>query len=138
MNRAEFESYMTLFEREVVADGVTLRVLGRPELVPVRNGRLSRTMFGRVLGARVRSDEQFALDYYGLLKKSTGLIQQVETVTGMQIKMIETTVVHFASIRIEAVASLAPNLVKEFPIFKGLVLQWRRFPKNGRVKRNHS
>jgi len=138
MDRRAFDSYMTLFESDVIEVGIKRGLFSRQEFVPMRDGRLSRTMFGRVLGTRVRSSHPFAVDYYGLMKKSTGLLAQVGMATGVQVKMVETVVVHFASVRIESIAFLAPKLVQDFPIFKQLVLQWRRFPKNGRVKRNHS
>jgi len=104
-------------------------VLGKVEFVPVREGRLANTYFGKRVGKKFQSDKVVAIDYYGLYKKSTGLLEEIASMRGKQVRMIEATVVHFASIRIESVLALAPAQVAGFVEFKNMLLEMRGFKK---------
>jgi len=79
------------------------------------------------------SDLAFVVDYYGLMKKSAGFSVQLEEAQrffrGKQIKSLQALVVHFAAIRLEVIAELAPTLVIDFPVFKQTVLTVRGFSK---------
>jgi len=138
MKLARFREYMRDFEILVVEQAVGHEVLGRVDMIPVRPGRLTHTRFGATMGRIIDSGVQFAVDYYGLLKRSSALQEEIELVTkqltGRQLKLIECTVVHFASIRIEHVARFQLGLVSEFPLFKRAILKARGFLRNERVR----
>jgi len=123
--------YMQEFEATVLASAIVIGTAGRRETLPVRPGKLSRTQFGNVVGDRFYSDVSFAVDYYGLLKRSTALLREIdwlrEQLSGKQIKTVECMVVHFASVRIEHVARYNLKLTAEFPLFKSALLLLRGF-----------
>ncbi len=87
--------------------------------------------FGRKMGSVVDSDLCFAIDYYGLVKKSRGFLNMVSELSSdipvSQIKSIAGTTVYFAAIRMESIAVYAPDLVSDFPWFKKAVLDARGF-----------
>lgn len=119
--------YMKEFELRVVGPGLCKGIFGRREFVSVRRGKLASTLYGRVLGNQAESNQLFAIVYYGHIKKSRGLVLDLQQIVGRQIKMAETLVVHFGSIRIEDVAVLAPDLIGYFPKFKEQILSLRGF-----------
>ncbi len=123
----DFDAYLRAFEERVVLRG--LSVLGRTELVPMRNGRLVRTLFGRHVGVLFSYPDPVAIDYYGLYKKSSAVMEEMKALRGRQVRMIEAVVVHFASIRIEQVALVEPGLVAGFPAFKERLLRLRGFTR---------
>lgn len=129
MTKDEFQKTLDLFEREVIIRGVGGGHLGREEMVPVRNGKLSKQPFGKLVGLEVESETSLAVDYYGHLKKSSGFFRDVKdaTPTDTQARMMRSTVVHFASIKVEDVVLLAPELVPVFPILKHELLRRRGF-----------
>ncbi len=117
-----FNMYLKKFEERVIITGILSGCFGKKETVTAKECRLSRTTFGKILGKELQTKEICALDYYGLLKKSRGLyllISQINDSTQGQVKDVgEISIVHFASIKIEKVAQLAPDLVSYFPAFK--------------------
>lgn len=119
--------YIREFESRVVGPGLRKGRFGRKEFVSVRRGKLAGTLYGRMLGIQAESDLLFAVIYYGHIKLSKGLTLDLQYITGRQIKMVETSVVHFGSVRIEDVAVLAPDLVGDFPKFKEQILELRGF-----------
>lgn len=126
----DFRVYLQQFEELVVERGIKNGCLGKAEKVSVRDGRLSSSHFGRLVGKTAYSDDVFAVDYYGHTKKSAGFIQTVEELNMLhkqQVKLLLVPLVFFASIRVEKVARLAPNLVAEFPKFKKMLLDARGF-----------
>jgi len=127
----DFLEYRQLFENKVVAGGVQLGCLGMMGKVSTRIGRLSAQSFGKLMGLVFESQVSCAVDYYGHIKKSTALLDQISRVgrvlPNVQIKMIPTVLVHFSSIRIEKIARLAPDLVAGFPLFKKTILDARGF-----------
>ncbi len=136
MKREIFLKYLREFEDAVVCQGVLHGLLGKKELACTRAGKLTKTFFGTMMGNVLASDDFLAVDYYGLLKKSSGFIDALNNRDGgAQVRMVEATVVHFPSIKIEHIAALAPNLVQSFPAFKQEVLRLRGFGKkrNGNV-----
>ena len=127
----DFKKYMEELETFVLAAIVSNGTIGKRDTIPVRVGRLSRTVFGQKIGLTFESDVSFAVDYYGMLKKSTSLCKEIEWVqeqfTGTQVKTVESLIIHFASVRIEHVARFCPNLIAGFPNFKRTVLEARGF-----------
>lgn len=131
MNNGRLQDYMQDFEATVLAQAILSGAVGRRETLPVRAGKLSKTGYGKVIGPKFDSDVSFAVDYYGLLKRSTALLKEIEwlrdQLSGRQVKTVECLVVHFASVRIEHVARYNQNLVAEFPMFKSELLAVRGF-----------
>jgi hypothetical protein len=126
-----FQSYMSELETTVLAVAVDGGLIGKRETLPLRPGKLSRSQFGRKVGLTFESAVSFAVDYYGMLKKSSALISEVEWVRkqldGKQVKTIEGIIIHFASLRIEHIARLNPSLTSMFPVFKKNLLESRGF-----------
>ena len=129
-----FQEYLMRFENVVIEQGVSSEILGRISRVPVAKGRLASTVFGRFMGPWIQSDVPFAVDYYGLLKRSSGLYQEIMRLqrgllVGRQLKIISAPVVHFASIKLDHMSRLAPHLLMEFSVFKETILKARGFQK---------
>lgn len=126
-----FALYRQMFENQVVAKGVLTGCLGANSKVSLRPGKLSVLHFGKLMGLVFDSQISCAIDYYGHVKKSSALLQQIEEIGRSmpyaQVKMVQVVLVHFSSIRIEKVARLAPDLVAEFPLFKKTILDARGF-----------
>lgn len=129
----DFNQYLKRFEHDIVGAGITEKLFGRIDRVSVRRGKLAVTPFARKMGGIIETTEVFAIDYYGYIKKSGGLICLIEQtrqeVVG-QVKSIEALVVHLPSIRIEWVAKLDSSLVADFPKFKKEILDARGFRHN--------
>jgi len=128
-----FKEYMRMFEHEVICAGVKNGCFEKKELVPVRPGRLSKTQFGSRMGLTLACDAPVVVDYYGLFKKSAGLKKKIDAEVrkykGLQVRMIESLMVHFAAVKIEEVAKMAStaSMVAGFPKFKAEVLLLRGF-----------
>jgi hypothetical protein len=130
----DFYRYMDDLESKVISEGARKGMLGKAEKVSIRNGRLASRRFGRIMRVKALSlPLAMAIDYYGLMKKSDGFWAMVSALRdqfkGQQLKSVEALVVHFAALRIETVAELAPHLVADFPTFKKQVLMARGFTK---------
>ena len=129
----DFKKFLSVFEQVVILSGTGKGVLGRSELVPIRSGKLAKTHFGREMGEILLSKEIAVIDYYGHLKRSIGFMEKAAQVRsdlpGRQVRMVESSIVHFASIKIEVVASLTTDilLVAKFPEFKNYILALRGF-----------
>jgi hypothetical protein len=130
-----FADYLEKFERDVVIRGISRGDLGKTELVPVRIGKLAKTRFGKLVGAKSDSWQAFAIDYYGLLKPSLGfeksVAEKAEQLGNRQLKKMEVVVVHFAAIRIEDVAKIGEDeaITAGFPRFKERILKERGFKR---------
>lgn len=126
-----FYSYMEEFERRVIIKGIEIGSLGKKEQVSVRNGSLSKSRFGRVVGRRMPYREVCVLDYYGLMKKTDGFFDLLAEVKkdfyGKQVKSLTVDVVHFATVHFEKVVKLAPDLAVGFLEFKKTLLTLRGF-----------
>jgi len=129
MRNKEFDEYLTLFENSIIVAGVEIGMLGKSELVPSREGKLSRTPFGRKIGMRVENDFPLSIDYYGHMKKTTGFYEMLKEVGEAQVRMVECIVVHFASIKIEQIVEIQSDMVAGFPVFKKQMLRERGFKK---------
>lgn len=125
----DFRKYLEKFESKVVVGGIEGGMFDKISMVPVRKGKLDKTTFGDTLGTQFEYDKPAAIDYYGLIKKSTGLVDQVSSNHELQVRAVKAPIVHFASIKIEWISDLAPDLVRDFPKFKKKIVSLRRFKK---------
>lgn len=125
--------YIIEFE-QMLAEGIKNKTFQKAELVSVRGSRLGKTKFGILLGFTIDSSEEFVIDYYGYFKRSRGFNSRIQILKketpGKQIKAIQVTAIHFASIRIEQIAKLDSSLVEGFPKFKSFILDKRGFKKS--------
>lgn len=123
-----FYRYLTVFETEFLPKGIKTGVLGKSWLVSVRPGRLSKTRYGQLLGEHINSEISFAVDYYGHIKKSKGLIHVINgkliAIKGRQIKKVQSTLIHFAGIKIEDITEITkdPFIITKFSEFKKVLL----------------
>lgn len=129
-----FQKYIKDFEDVVIETGVAINSLGVFTLIPIRPGKLLTTVFGRSIGSVSASFFSFAIDYYGFIKPSRGLIEDYEMrkqqLHGRQLRKIGGLLVHFASLKIEEVDRLSnSNLTAGFPKFKKTLIEMRGFKK---------
>ena len=102
----------------------------------MKDCRLHKTPFGEDIGWLIDTDLILTIDYYGHLKKSRGFYDYYackNLIEKQQIKLIESAVVFFASIRIEDVAAVTKevSIVASFPFLKNEILIRRGFRKRG-------
>ena len=128
MKKRAFEVYMASFESEVLCELHALAIL---KMIPVRPGKLAKTRFASLMGSTFNYIPSLVIDYYGLLKRSTGLVEKIlemkRKIQGKQLRLIKVPVIHFASVRMEDVAASAPELVAALPEFKKTILSARGF-----------
>lgn len=136
----EFERYRDDFEERVIIAGLELGEFGIIRDVSAQPGKLDGREFGRRMGDTLESDLVCVLDYYGYLKKSRGFKMRIavgeRALRGWPIKALRATIIHFAGVRLELVAELAPDLVRGFVRFKGEILDLRGFRHNLRIGGN--
>ena len=100
---------------------------GKEMMVSARRGRLDSTKFGQLLGSQFECPEAIVIDYYGLIKKSTGFIEKLNSVEEIEAKAAKASIVHFASVKDAHIVKLAPDLIIGFPPFKEYLIQVRNF-----------
>jgi len=122
----DFKKYLLQFEAQIIVVGVCRNVFGRSEVIPARRGKLAATSFGKIIGLEFPAKSPIAIDYYGHMKKSTGFFEMIAEVD-TQVRMIECSVVHFASIKLDDIVELSPELISDFPVFKREMLRLRGF-----------
>lgn len=142
MDSDKFNRYLYDFEVKIISVGVDKGSMGKLAFVPIRNGKLSGTHFGRTLGHSVDSESLFAIDYYGYYKKSKGLLSSLKEITARQnhpFKAVEAILVSFPSIKIEDIISLSPDtaLIVEFPQFKKSLLELRGIERRSISQEKH-
>jgi hypothetical protein len=128
MDVKEFQDYLANFEREVVLAGQ--EELGTSERVSVALQRFPIPLFVEQVGTHIMSEDIVVFDLYGFKKKSLGFIHalhEASTLQHTQVRFIRCPVIHFASIKFEAIRRLAPELVMQFPDFKKYLLDLRGF-----------
>lgn len=128
----DFREYCRKFEKMIVEVGVKADLLGKKNLISVKRSRLRNTSFGMMMGNLVDSDIPFAIDYYGYVKVSKGLKKLIEEEQKKlkhprQLRVMETTLVHFASIKIEDVSQIGIELAAGFSLFKRSLIKQRGF-----------
>ena len=129
MDNSDFKNYLEMFEKQVVVKGIECGLLGKNMMVPIRNGRLATTEFGKMLGSTFLYDDPAAIDYYGFIKKSSGMVSKYAESSIMQVSAVRAPIVHFASIKVENVSDLSSELVKDFPEFKKVLVALRNFKR---------
>lgn len=133
MIHEEFKEYLAEFENKVIARGLVAGVLGEVKLIPIRQGRFSKSKFAKLLGSFILTDESVVVDYYGYLKKSYGFYvmvqEKVDQLEGRQVRLVDAPVIHFSRVKMEHLVELAPELVVKFPKFKKRILEAKDFPK---------
>lgn len=127
----EFQEKLLEFEKTVMIPLVGLK--GKTLFVSTRAGKLYKE-YRNIFKSIVDSDEEFAIDYYGYIKKSKGLLQSIDMQSldspGVQIAAVKTKVIYFASLRIEDVLNVSPEMVALFPVIKKQILKYRGFKKD--------
>lgn len=125
------KDYMTRLEQEVMIIGWEVEMFkSRPaEVVPLRKRKLHDTDFAKFIESSFKYDSVLVFNYYGLFKLSSGAHEVVENskVAFPNIRTMKAEVVHFNSIKIEYIKELAPDLLADFPDFKKLLVDLRRF-----------
>lgn len=120
--------YLGLFEENVIVKGVESGLLKDNKImVPIKDGGLDSTQFGRFIGNQFDYDEILVIDYYGLLKKSKGFVDKYTSFKDLEVKRLKSNVIHFASVKIEDIARLDKSLMVDFPGFKKYIVDLRRF-----------
>jgi hypothetical protein len=119
-----FQRYLLRFEKNVVIKGVEIGLFTKTLKVPVKKGKLDRTRFGLIIGSVFEHELPIVIDYYGLLKKSTGLLKLGSTT---KLRRVEATAVHFPSIRMNTIIELSPDLARGFSRFKRKLVNLRGF-----------
>lgn len=125
------KEYLLQFEKDVLIKLFENVYLTRiPEPVPLKKGKIHNTAFGNFIESAFEFQEVFAIDYYGLFKISTEIIKiklnHIHTFPA--IKIINSPVIHFSSVKKEQVQELAPDLYNDFDNFKKHLvhLRWNK------------
>lgn len=127
MKVKDFRNYLHNFETEVIIKGIEDRTFGKEMMVSARRGKLDSTKFGQLLGSQFEYTAPVVIDYYGLIKKSTGFITKLNSVEEIEAKAAKALIVHFASIKDAHIVKLAPDLILGFPPFKEYLIKVRNF-----------
>lgn len=130
MEAQAFQQYLKDFEQQVVIGGVQAKTFKKTFMVSVKSGKLDSTEFGKTIGTKFEHAGVIVIDYYGLLKRSTGFWDKIKGMVDVEVKSLKSVVVHFASIKIEHVTDLAPDLVVGFSDFKKHLVESRAFENN--------
>lgn len=135
MSDYKFNIFKDVFEK-MLEKGVINGVFVKMGEVPVSVGKLGFMFFGNKLGAEIDSAIPFAVDYYGYVKKTKGLIKQIveeqkKLKSPYQLRVIkDTNFIHFSAIKIEQIAKLEISLLPGFLMFKKEMLDARGFKHN--------
>jgi hypothetical protein len=97
----------------------------KDRIVSVRESKLKSHTFGQILGTVFQHSKPCAFDYYGLQRKSTGLINKLAD--SSDLNTIVCPVLHFQSIKIEHILEVNPELIHKFAEFKTTLLKIRGF-----------
>jgi hypothetical protein len=127
MEHKHFKEYLARLEQKVIIPGILKETFTKRRMVSVKNGKLEFTEFGKMIGAEFSCQVVCAIDYYGLVKKSSSFMDSYTRQESIVIKAVEVPVVYFASLKIEHVNEFCEELVKDFPRFKKQLLQLRGF-----------
>ena len=128
----DHSEYFKQFEQEIIWKGFLKNNFGKrkPEIVPLRAGKLHKTEFGEFIGSTFTCPTLLAVNYYGLFKISTGIIGAMEKVSKVfpDIRSIMAPGVYFNSIRFEHVQDPYTPLADDFMEFKRYIveLRWKR------------
>jgi len=120
------KTYLEQFEKEVLIP-LFKKEKRTPEPVPLKKGKIHLTEFGNFIESSFDCDQILAFDYYGLFKISKKIIdlhkQNIKTFPC--IKIINSPVIHFSSVKKEQIHELAPHLYNKFDDFKNYLVKLR-------------
>jgi len=116
-----FTEYLKEFEQTIVLAGMKKGLFGKVRLIHPRPCKLAATNFGKKMGAEVDASELMVLDYYGLLKPSTGLRVAFDRFP------IAVICVAFSTVHLSHIKELNEVLIFDFLTFKNEVLRARAF-----------
>lgn len=129
----DFEKYLIEFERKIFIEGYKNGLFNKrdPEIVPLKNQKLSNTSFGRFIGNQFKFDQVLSINYYGLFKLSSEIVnvaEQARQIYNFGIRSIKVPVIYFSSLRIETIKKLSPELFIDYPEFKKHIvnLRWNK------------
>jgi len=115
----------------ILSNAVSTGSIGMFGFVSCKDQKLAKTRYAKELGLFVPSEIIFAIDYYGYVKKTLGLSNEIaarrKEFLGKQLKAIKTVVVYFASLKIEKITEFSPDFVRHFPELKRTILKKRGF-----------
>ena len=127
MKVKEFRNYLHVFEMQIIIKGIEGKTFGKEMMVSARRGKLDSTKCGLLMGSQFESAGPVVIDYYGLIKKSTGFVAKLNSVEEIEAKAARAVIVHFASIKDAHIVKLAPDLIVGFPPFKEYLIKVRNF-----------
>jgi len=122
--------YREDFENKVIVASIGNNEIFKKRQVPAKKGRLFKSEFADFVGYTLEHKDIFAIDYYGFFKKSSGFIDKMTSFKDVEIKSMNVPVAHFASIKVELLSDIAPELVVNFSAFKRHLLDIRGFKHN--------
>ena len=129
MDEKKLKEYLIDFESKVILPGLEQDLFGKKIKVQVKGGKLRASEFGKFVGIEFPYDDAVAIDYYGLVKKSTGFSKKLNSYSDLDVKAARIPVVHFAAVKIEHITDLAPELLSGFAAFKKHLVKLRGFKK---------
>lgn len=127
MKIKQFRNYLCKFEEQVIIKGLEEGAFGKTMMISAKRGRLDSTKFGQLIGTQFEYSNPLVIDYYGLIKKSTGFVKKLNSIEDLEIKAAQALTVHFASIKDAHIVKLAPDLIVGFPPFKEYLIRVRNF-----------
>lgn len=127
MTDFDYSKYRDDFEKKIIMASINENKIFKKRKVPAKKGRLYNTDFANFLGEMFEHEEILAIDYYGFFKKSSGFLEKMISYEDVEIKSMRVPVAHFASIKVELVSDLAPELVVNFSTYKRHLLKIRGF-----------
>ena len=127
MKIKQFRDYLCKFEEQVIVKGIEEGIFGKTMMISAKRGRLDSTKFGQLMGTQFSHSACMVIDYYGLIKKSTGFVDKLNSIEDLEIKAAQAFTVHFASIKDAHIVKLAPDLIVGFPPFKEYLIKVRNF-----------
>lgn len=129
-NKFDYAEYRDSFEDKVIKASLNHNDHGsvfKKRKVPAKKGKLYNTEFVGFVGDMFNCEDPIAIDYYGFFKKSSGFIEKMDSFEDIEVKSMLVPVAHFASIRIEIISDLAPELIINFSDYKKYLLSLRGF-----------
>jgi len=121
MNKHFFE-YMMEFERQLLRCD-----LGRDRIVNTeRQKNINLMDMAYSMGWEIDSPVIGAIDYYGFIRKTTGLIEKGHTINS---RVLIAPVINFQSIKMSDLVRVDSRLVTFFPEYKNVILTLRGFTR---------
>jgi len=126
----KLKKFLNKFENEIVVEGIKSKELGKRIVISSKDGKLASTPFGKFIGLEIPQDSVCAIEYWGHIKKSTGLLKEIQYMKQKTHKNIHipTIVVIFASIKTNnllKIGCLSEQDIGEFFMFKEQLVKMR-------------